>query len=146
VGVLITEGADTGLLDQLRAAAETTQVVVEVVAPTVGGVTGNDGKLIAADQKIDGGPSVLYDAVVILTSPDGVEVLAGHPAARDFISDAYAHAKFVGYTAAATPLLTAVGLAGQLDDGFIDLDGTDPAGFLTRCAPLRYWDRRLPTT
>jgi catalase len=146
LGVLITDGADVGLLDQLRTAAEAEQVVVEIVAPTVGGVTGSDGKLIAADQKIDGGPSVLYDAVAILTSAEGVETLAGHPAARDFVTDAYAHAKFVGYTAAANSLLAAVGLADRLDDGFIALDDVDPANFLGRCAPLRYWDRQLPTT
>jgi catalase len=146
LGVLVTDGADTDLLEQIRTAAGAGEVVVEIIAPTVGGVTGSDGKLISADQKIDGGPSVLYDAVAILTSPEEVETLAGHPAARDFVADAYAHAKFVGYTAAANPLLVSAGVADHLDDGFIALDDTDPTGFLERCAPLRYWDRQLPTT
>ena len=146
LGVLVTDDADAGLLEQIRTAAGAGEVVVEIIAPTVGGVTGSDGKLISADQKIDGGPSVLYDAVAILTSPEEVEMLAGHPAARDFVADAYAHAKFVGYTAAANPLLAAAGVADHLDDGFIALDGTDPTGFFDRCAPLRYWERQLPTT
>jgi catalase len=145
LGVLMTDGADAGLLDQLRSAAEAEQVVVEIVAPIVGGVTGSDGKLIPADQKIDGGPSVLYDAVVILTSPDAVSALVEHPAARDFITDAYAHSKFVGYTSAAALLLSGVGLADKLDAGFIDLNDVGPAGFLGQCAPLRYWDRPVPT-
>ena len=145
LGVLATDGADAALLDQLRAAADTQQVVVEVIAPTVGGVSGSNGKLIPADHKIDGGPSVLYDAVVILTSPDNVDTLVTHPAARDFVTDAYAHAKFVGYTAAAAPLLDAVGISDLLDDGFIVLDGIDPAEFLDRCAPLRYWERGAAT-
>ena len=146
LGVLVTDGADAGLLEQIRTAAGAGEVVVEIIAPTVGGVTGSDGKLISADQKIDGGPSVLYDAVAVLTSPEEVEMLAGHPAARDFVADAYAHAKFVGYTPAANPLLVAAGVADHLDDGFIAFDDTDPTGFLERCAPLRYWERRLPTT
>ena len=146
LGVLVTDDADTDLLEQIRTAAGAGEVVVEIIAPTVGGVTGSDGKLISADQKIDGGPSVLYDAVAILTSPEEVEMLVGHPAARDFVADAYAHAKFVGYTAAATPLLVAAGVADHLDDGFIALDDTDPTGFLERCAPLRHWERQLPTT
>ena len=125
----------TDLLEQIRTAAGAGEAVVEIIAPTVGGVTGSDGKLISADQKIDGGPSVLYDAVAILTSPEEVEMLVGHPAARDFVADAYAHAKFVGYTAAATPLLVAAGVADHLDDGFIALDDTDPTGFLERPRP-----------
>lgn len=145
IGVLVSDGADARLLGELRAAAKAEQVVVEVVAPTVGGVTGSDGKLIAADQRIDGGPSVLYDAVVVLTSPQSVTRLAGHPAGRDFVADAHAHAKFVGYTDAAAPLFAAAGLAGPLDAGYIDLSDVDPAGFFGRCAALRYWDRNVPT-
>jgi catalase len=145
LGVLVSDGADAGLLQELRAAADAEKVVVEIVAPTVGGVSGSDGKVITADQKIDGGPSVLYDAVAILTSTDGVDGLAAHPAARDFVTDAYAHAKFVGYTEAASPLFADVGLADKLDDGFVALESVDPAGFLGRCAALRYWDRGVPT-
>ena len=35
------------------------------IAPNVGGVDTSDGTHIAADRKIAGGPSVLYDAVAI---------------------------------------------------------------------------------
>jgi catalase len=145
IGLLVTDGADASLLEELRAAAESQQVVVELVAPSVGGITGSDGKLISADQKIDGGPSVLYDAVAVVTSSEGVGELANHPAARDFVTDAYAHAKFIGYTDAATPLFTAVGLGDKLDDGFIAIDAGNTGDFLSRCVPLRYWDRPVPT-
>jgi catalase len=142
----VTEGCDTGLLGRLRAAAAAEAVVVEIVAPAVGGVRGSDGQLVTGDQKVDGGPSVLYDAVAVLTSPQGVDALIGHPAARDFVTDAYAHAKFIGYTEAARRLFAAVGLAEKLDAGFVALEEVDPPGFIRRCAPLRYWDRDLPTT
>ncbi len=145
LGVLVTDGADSGLLEQLRSSAKAERVVVEIVAATVGGVTGSDGEVIPADQKIDGGPSVLYDAVVILASPDAVPALLGHPAARDFVTDAYAHAKFVGYTSAASTLFDGVGLPEDLDPGFLDLDDVGVDGFLDACAPLRYWDRAVPT-
>ena len=142
LGVLVTDGADSGLLEQLRSSAKAERVVVEIVAATVGGVTGSDGEVIPADQKIDGGPSVLDDAVVILASPDAVPALLGHPAARDFVTDAYAHAKFVGYTSAASTLFDGVGLPEDLDPGFLDLDDVGVDGFLDACAPLRYWDTR----
>ena len=52
---------------------------------------------MAADQKIDGAPSVLYDAVIVITTKNGATALAAMPAARDFVTDAYAHCKFIGY-------------------------------------------------
>ena len=110
LGVLVTDGVDAGLLVALRTAAQAANVVVELIAPAVGGVDASDGTRIVADQQIDGGPSVLYDAVVIAASGPGAERLARHPAARDFVTDAHAHRKFVGYTDEAAALLRAAGL------------------------------------
>jgi len=77
----------------------------------VGGVEASDGHRVPADQKIDGGPSVLYDAIIVLAAKDGAEALAALPAARDFVTDAYAHCKFIGYTGDAAPLFEAAGLS-----------------------------------
>jgi catalase len=98
---------------------------------------------VPADQKIDGGPSVLYDAVIVLTAKDGAETLATLPAARDFVTDAYAHCKFIGYTDDAAPLFEAAGLSRLMDDGFVSLEETAVAEFITRCAELRFWPRQL---
>jgi len=57
-------------------AGEEAKVTVELVAPAVGGVEASDGHRVPADQKIDGGPSVLYDAVIVLAARDGAEALA----------------------------------------------------------------------
>jgi catalase len=141
LGILITEGVDEGLLSALRAGAEQRGVNVELIAPTVGGVTASDGTTIAADQKVDGAPSVLYDAVAILANGDG---LADSPAARDFVSDAFAHCKFIGHTEGAASLFSAAGLADKNDDGFVSLRNGDSAdALLDRCAQLRYWDREM---
>ena len=134
LGVLITEGANSDLVEELRQAANVANVVIEVVAPTVAGVVGSNGAVIPAEQKIDGGPSVLYDAVVVLTAPDAVAALAGHPAARDFVTDAYAHAKFIGYSGESKPLFNAVGLPEDLDEGFVDLNEDGVENFLDVCA------------
>jgi catalase len=143
IGVLVTDGVDAGLVSAVTTVAEQHQVNVEFVAPTVGGVTCSDGSALTADQRLDGGPSVLYDAVVLAVSPDGVEQLLTAPAARDFVSDAFAHCKFVGYSAPARALLDAVGLGDKIDSGFQELAGeSDINGFLTSCAALRYWPRQ----
>src|SRR5690554_7065396 len=52
-----------------------------------------DGNRIMAKQKIDGGPSVLYDAVVILFSEKEAAMLANEATAKDFVTDAFAHCK-----------------------------------------------------
>jgi catalase len=104
IGVLVTDGTDAALLQTLRKAATGEGALVELIAPWIGGVRTSDGALIPAHQKVDGGPSVLYDAVAILASAEGATALAQDPAAKDFVTDAHAHGKFVAYDpAAATP-------------------------------------------
>jgi catalase len=139
VGALVTDGADAALLSALRSALAAEGANLEIIAPVVGGVDAGDGNHIVADQKLDGAPSVLYDAVVVLTTKDQAERLAHDSAARDFVTDAFAHKKFVGYVADAGPLFEATGLASMLDDGFVELG--DPATFVARCRDLRYWAR-----
>jgi len=143
IGLLLTNGADTEVIAALRNAAESEGVTVETVTPVAGGVDASDGSVIAGKQ-IDGAPSVLFDAVAIVADPDAARELAANPAARDFISDAYAHCKFIAATAGAEPLFAAAGLAGGAvaDGGFVDLSEQTPADFIARCRQLRFWDRQ----
>jgi catalase len=133
---------DITLLTSLRDAVEEEGAILEIVAPQVGGVEASDGSWIEAKQKIDGGPSVLYDAVALLPSKDGVTGLAQESAVRDFIADAFAHQKFIGYVEAARSLLQKAGIPESLDEGFVVLEGMDGCvGFLTTCHQLRFWAR-----
>ena len=144
LGVLVTDGADAKLLAALQSEATAMNALVEVVGPVVGSVTLSGGKSISADQKIEGGPSVLYDAVVVLADEDGAATLANLPAARDFVTDAFAHCKFIGYTPAAAAVIAAVGLAEKMDEGFTELDGAKSAtAFLAKCGELRFWGREV---
>ena len=146
LGVLITDGAEASVLGALRDQAGRQDVAVELVAPTVGGIKMSDGKRLAAAQAVAGGPSVLYDAVVVLASPSGAAELAKLAAARDFVTDAYNHSKFIGYSSAAAALFEVCGISGKMDDGFFELALADEAGrFLEHCAPLRFWDRHFVT-
>ena len=142
VGVLLTDGSSRALFDALKAAIEAEGAMVEVIAPAIGGVTADDGSIIGAGQKIGGGPSVLYDAVAVLPSPDGVQSLLNNAAAKDFVSDAFAHRKFIGYVGEALTLFEKAGIAADMDDGFIALDdGSDPERFIAACRKLRFWKR-----
>lgn len=142
LGVLVTDGADSTLFKALAAGIKKEKAVIEVIAPKVGGVTLSGGKPLAAQQMIDGGPSVLYDAVVVLASEEGATDLLKEAAARDFVADAFAHCKFIGYTKPAFALLEKAGAADMLDEGTVEIDGPDAvARFLKSLGTLRVWAR-----
>ncbi|UHS57364.1 catalase C [Agrobacterium vaccinii] len=142
LGILVTDGVDAGLLSALTDAVTKEKAVFELIAPKVGGVKASDGSLIEAHHMIDGGPSVLFDAVALLTSPQGIEDLVDEAAARDFVADAFQHCKFIGYVESAMPLMQKAGLAEALDEGVIALpQDEDPADFVAKLGTLRVWGR-----
>jgi catalase len=144
IGVLVTAGADAAVIADLRAAAKEEKAVIEFVGPAVDGVTASDKTAIGIGQQIAGGPSVLYDAIVVLPSADQIASLVSDPAARDFVTDAYAHCKFIGHTGDAAALFDATGLTSLKDDGFIEIGNGKPAtAFLIACRDLRYWRRQV---
>jgi catalase len=142
LGVLITDGVDATLLSALDKAVAGAGAVLELIAPTVGGVRASDGSKIPAHHKIDGGPSVLFDAVVLLLADEGVLSLLKLPPARDFVADAYAHYKFIGFTEPAMKLFRKVGLPEDLDDGFVSIAKvSDVKSLMRKLVELRFWDR-----
>jgi catalase len=144
LGILVTDGADAKLFDTLVKAAAKAGAVVEVVAPKIAGAVLSDGRLVPAKQKIDGGPSVLFDAVAVLASLDGAALLARDGAAKDFVNDAFGHCKFIAYNADARTLFDKAGLGDDLDAGCIMVaKASDAAAFIEACGQLRYWPREL---
>lgn len=143
LGIVVTEGTDADLLGAVLEAAHDIGAETELVGPRIGNICNDRGKVLPVMQKINGGPSVLYDAVVLLPSAQGTRLLLGEATMRDFIADAFAHAKFIGYGADAEALLDAAGVtAGARDDGVIRLGGVgDAAAFVKACAALRFWQR-----
>jgi catalase len=142
MGALVSDGVDAEILDALRSAVEEEGATLRIVAPKVGGVEASDGSWIDADEMVDGAPSVLFDAVALLPSEDGAATLARSPAARDFVADAYAHMKFIGYVETAEPLFAKAGVDMGADDGMVALNGKEACeGFVEACRAVRFWDR-----
>ncbi|WP_298215603.1 catalase [Acidocella sp.] len=142
LGVLVTDGADMELLRALQKAVEIEGALMELVAPRRGGVMCSEGMRMEAGQQLQGGPSVLYDAVALLPSMEGAQRLATDPAARDFVNDAFAHCKFIAYGRAGTALLEACNLVPLLDEGVLPLaKPEDAAQFIKTCGALRFWPR-----
>jgi catalase len=143
IGVLVTTGSDAGLIESLRQAAADEGAAIELIAPAIAGISASDGTALDVSQQVDGSPSVLFDAVVLLPSKAGAASVARVPAARDFVADAWAHCKYIGYVPDAELLLDAGGLDSP-DAGVIELSGQqDAASFVAACRGLRYWQREL---
>ena len=142
LGVLLTDGIDGAQFDALKKAAEADGATVEVIAEKVGGVKTDQGKKIPADQKLDGAPSVLYDAVAVIASEEGAAKLGRMYAAKTFLADAHAHMKFIALSPAAKDAFWSKAVADGPDKGVTVLSGSDDAkSFVTACAKLRFWDR-----
>ncbi|MCL6250830.1 catalase [Altererythrobacter sp. KTW20L] len=142
LGILLSDGADAAVFKALLGAVEAECAVYEVIAPKIGGVTLADGTTVAAKHKIDGGASVLFDAVAVLVSDEGAAMLAMDAAAKDFVTDAFAHCKFIGMSTEAEPIFAKAGLADDLDEACMPLTkAADAAGFIKSCRSLRHWPR-----
>jgi catalase len=146
LGIFVTDGADVKIFNALTRAIKAESANFEIIAPEVGGVKLSDGKWLDAQQNIKGAPSVLYDAVVILFSNKTDTKLFSVPAARDFINDAFAHFKFIGYVDAVKPLFKKLGLLDELDKGCVNLKtSADAQKFVKQLKKIRFWEREEAT-
>jgi catalase len=144
VGALITDGTDRALLEALKKALETEGAMLKLIAPAVGGVKASDGTWVEADEKLGGGPSVIFDAVAIIPGESDSQKLAAHPAAQEFLKTAFVHLKVIAYSAAAKPLCESAGVAKDLDRGCILIPGKSGiSDFISLCRDLRIWDRSV---
>ncbi|MGB3179871.1 MAG: catalase [Cyclobacteriaceae bacterium] len=143
VGILVSEGFESEAAADIIQAANEAGAMVEMIGPRIAGVKCSKGDPHQMDEKVGGGPSVLYDAIAVIGSKEGIDALAAMPPAREFVANSYAHYKFVAYNEAALPLFEKTGLPKNLDKGFMNLsNGSSGADFLEACKKLRFWDRK----
>ena len=136
IGILITDGSDAKAIAAVRAACVAAGATVKIVAPRVGGAKLSDGSQMAADGQLAGTPSVVFDAVAIILSKQGAEVLAKESAAVDFARDAFGHLKGIGVDAGGRALLAAAGV--EADEAVVDVH---QPGKLVAVAKTRQWKR-----
>jgi catalase len=134
VGVLIADGSDESVLDQLKKSVEKAGGIVKVIAPKVGKVKLKDGSEVKADGQLAGTPSVMVDAIALVLSKEGTQMLLKESAAVQFVMDAFGHLKAIGHTAEAQPLLDKAGV--EPDAGVVSVQN----GFV-QAAAQRFFDR-----
>jgi catalase len=140
IGCLVADGTDPAFVTALATAVKKNGAMFKVVAPKVEGVKGADGQMIPADFQLAGGPSVLFDAVIIAVSDQGAQQLAMQASAIGFIQDAFAHLKVIGHTAAAAPLLQKANVIA--DEGIVTMQNAAAAdSFISTAAKGRIWAR-----
>jgi catalase len=138
VGVLVTDGADPGVVNALIKAIEKEGAVAAIVAPKAAGAELKDGTLLPADQALRSAPSVLFDHVALVVSKDGAAMLLKQADAINWIRDAFGHLKVIGHTADAQPLLDKAAV--EPDAGIVDLK-SGAAKFIAAAKQGRIWDR-----
>lgn len=99
IGILVAEGSKHSEIQKFEEAAMAEGARVKVVAPNKE-VTLDDGTIIQADERVAGGPSVMFDAVVSIIMPDQAKKLAKDSATLDWFNDAYVHCKAIAYCGA----------------------------------------------
>jgi catalase len=139
VGVLITDGVDAGQLESLLAAIKAEGATAKIIAPHVGNIKTASNSVVKAVERIDGAPSVLFDAVALLPSAEGVKQLTSNPAARDFVADALAHRKFIAHNAAADPLLKGAGSPPNATQLMLVDNANNFDAFIAKCRSIRDW-------
>jgi catalase len=139
MGVLLFDGAESALLKLLIRQLKIIHADIAVISPAVGGVRLSDGQMLAADFQLAGGPSVLFDAVVILGSKPGIEKYEHTLAFKSFVQDAYHHLKFIGFADAISATLKNLI---TFDAGLARLTKKTLKTFITQCGELRFWERQ----
>ncbi|MGO1966783.1 MAG: catalase [Moraxellaceae bacterium] len=99
IGILVAEGSNGSEIKKFEDAAKERGASVKIVAPSKEVVL-DDGTRIQADERLAGGPSVMFDAVVSIIMPDQAKKLAKDSSALDWFNDAYNHCKAIAYCGA----------------------------------------------
>lgn len=140
IGVLINAGFDEELLHRLKQAVEKSEATLEIIAPKVGGAISGDGSWHEAHHQLAGAPSILFDAIVVMTTNGSLHSLQDVSNMKEFITNAYRHFKFIAYVEGSRHWIKNAGIE-HLDEGMINLDEVEPSAFLSRLKELRYWAR-----
>lgn len=136
IGILVAEGSNHEQVKKFEQAAIDAGASVKIVAPNKE-VTLDDGTHIQVDERLAGGPSVLFDAVVSIIMHPPAKKLAMDSAALDWFNDAYAHCKAIAYCPATEEHILSK-LPIEKDKFVTPLD--DVAGFIEN-AKTRLWER-----
>ena len=143
VGILLGAGFDRKLFKKVQGEIEGEKATVALITTKAQGEQDASETLQPGEMALRGAPSVLFDAVVVLSGPKGDQELAKNPNAVSFLMDAFRHCKTIAWSGIPT-LATKAKLASG--EGLLDLDeGNDPKSFIEAARTSRFWERESET-
>ncbi len=137
IAILVSDGADEKIVEAVASAGRKAGADVKIIAQKVEGVKLAGGKKMKADGQLAGSPSVLFDAVALVVSKEAAQKLARDAAAVDFVANAFAHLKAIGFTPEAQTLLDLAHV--EADEHIVELK--DHADAFLKAATTRAWAR-----
>ncbi len=96
IGILLGDGFNAKTKNLVVAAIKKEGATPAIIAPKVGGVVDAAGSKTVAEMALSASPSVLFDAVIVLTGKAGDKALTADPNAVSFLMDALRHLKAIG--------------------------------------------------
>jgi catalase len=143
IGVVLGQDFDKKLLKKIRSGVEKENGVVALVTSKAQGELDGAGALQPGEMALRGAPSVLFDAVVVLSGRKGDEELAQNPNAVSFLMDAFRHCKAIAWSGIPTLAAKAQITAGE---GLIDLEeDAEVEDFIEAARTSRFWERESET-
>jgi catalase len=153
IAIIISEGSDETVINNLYKDFINEGAVPRLVGARLGKIISANGKAIDIEITLEAGPSVLYDAVVIVQSESSPQPLQDNADALDFIRQQYRHCKPIYAIGGGAQVVAAAGVPLTLPDGtndsaiIIDQKNSLPksiAQFKTALAGHRSFERESP--
>lgn len=157
VAILVADGVNETEVSAIKTALQAQGAVCDVIAKTLGSVTGSNGGTVPVDKSAITVDSIMYDAVFVPGGAESADALKTMPKVLYFIAEAFGHAKPLSASGEGVSVLqkaniSSVNLAGAEADGVIsDLGVVSSAGtagsgdfakqFIAAIAQHRFWER-----
>ncbi len=136
VGILVAKGTPINEIEKYEKAIEAEGARVKIVAPGREVVL-DEGTRIESAERIAGAPSVLFDAVVSVITPEQAKMLANDSYTLDWFMDAFVNCKAIAYCGATDEFILSK-LPIEKDAFVTPLD--DVSTFIDN-AKTRLWER-----
>jgi catalase len=148
VALLAADGVDVGSVNRVKNALEDAGAMVKVVAPRLGVLKGDGGKL-DIDFSLLTTSSVLFDALYVPGGARSIETLAAERDAITFVTEAFRHCKPIAADGEGVELLRECpglfGSGGETPEGVVtNANAADDAfaeQFIDAMRQHRFWNR-----
>jgi catalase len=143
VGVLLGAEFDAKTKKDLLAHLAKEKATAALITIKAQGERDSTGTIQPGEMALRGAPSILFDAITVISGPRGDEELAQNPNAVSFLQDAFRHGKAIGWRG--IPKLNKKANL-KTGDGLIDFDkDTAISAFITAAKNSRFWERENET-